>query len=206
MIGSLAGVLDRVGEDHVVISVGGVGYEVYCHGAALAAMPAIGNRVLLHTDLQLRNDLLRLYGFPDGSERAWFRLLIGVQGVGAKGALAILGALGASGLADAIATGESAAMQRAPGIGKRIADRVVHELRNKAPSVLAAVPAAGDEPGSGGAAAVRAEAISALANLGYGFAEASDAVRGAMRDQPESALVLEEVVRRALQGLGRQRG
>ncbi len=195
MIGKVSGRLDYRAADHVLIDTGGVGYLVYCSERTLAAMPGPGGAVALYTDLLVREDLMQLYGFATLAEREWHRLLMSVQGVGAKAALAILGALGADGLARALAMGDAAAFRAAPGVGPKIAQRVALELKSKAPGVIAmgahgaraaagGVPAARDAAvieaaapavGEGGAEA-SAEALSALVNLGYAPGEAAAAV------------------------------
>ncbi len=200
MIGLISGTLQHIAEDHVVVDVGGVGYEVLCHSAALSAMPPPGGRVQLHTDLQLRTESLRLYGFLDPRERAWFRLLTGVQGVGAKGAIAILGTAGVAGLADAVALGDPVPLRQAPGVGPRIAARVVHELKNRAPSLEMPMVETRD---AGPAARLHADAVSALVNLGYGPVEAAETVRRSMREIPAEMHDLQQVLRNALGQLGR---
>lgn len=195
MIGKVSGRLEYRAGDHVLIDAGGVGYLVYCSDRTLARMPAPGGVVALYTDLLVREDLLQLFGFLTLAEREWHRLLMSVQGVGAKAALAILGALGAEGVARALSLGDSAAIRAAPGVGPKIAQRIVLELRSKSPTVIA-LGAAGVRPpvvsegaddvievappapalaGDGGAGA-SAEALSALVNLGYAAGEAAGAV------------------------------
>nr|MBA3324712.1 Holliday junction branch migration protein RuvA [Paracoccaceae bacterium] len=137
MIGKVSGRLDYRAADHVLIDTGGVGYLIYCSDRTLAAMPGSGGPVALYTDLLVREDLMQLFGFATLAEREWHRLLMSVQGVGAKAALAILGALGADGLARALAMGDAAAFRAAPGVGPKIAQRVVLELKSKAPGVIA---------------------------------------------------------------------
>lgn len=194
MIGKVSGTLDYRAGDHVLIDTGGVGYLVHCSERTLAAMPGPGGAVALYTDLLVREDLMQLYGFATLAEREWHRLLMSVQGVGAKAALAILGALGVDGLSRALAIGDAAAFRSAPGVGPKIAQRVVLELKSKAPGVIAmgaqgaraatgSVPAAREAgvieaataAGEGGAEA-SAEALSALINLGYGPGEAAAAI------------------------------
>jgi Holliday junction DNA helicase RuvA len=198
MIGKVSGRLDYRGEDHVLIDTGGVGYLVYCSDRTLAAMPPPGGSVALYTELVVREDLMQLFGFRTLAEREWHRLLVTVQGVGAKAALAILGTLGPEGVARALSLGDASAIRAAPGIGPKLAQRVVLELRGKAPAVMA-MGAAGAEPASGGRDALprpaaaappappspppgdaqaRADALSALVNLGYGEGEAAAAVAG----------------------------
>lgn len=204
MIGKITGRLDHRGEDHVLIDVQGVGYIVYCAQPTLALM-APGAMVSLYTDLLVREDNLQLFGFPTLAEREWHRLLVTVQGVGAKAALSIAGTLGVDGLSRAIALGDAAAIKAAPGVGPKLAQRVVSELKDKAPAMMAlgaagAAPASAEdsaviEPadpapvatptGTGGAAA-RADALSALVNLGYGHGEAAGAITQAMTESPEA--------------------
>ncbi len=195
MIGTLLGVVVEVQPESVLLDVGGVGYEVHCHSRTVAALQAADGATRVFTDLQLRNDLLRLYGFPDARERDWFRLLCGVHHVGAKGAMAILGTLGVEAFADAVAIGDSASVQRAPGIGKRTAERVVLELKGK-------VPALGAVRMPSGEAGVQQDAVLALTGLGYPAEMSLTAVRETMAEAPGSAL--EEVIREALRRLGRQ--
>lgn len=190
MIGKVSGRLDYRAGDHVLIDTGGVGYIVHCSERTLAAMPAPGEPVALYTDLLVREDLMQLYGFRTLAEREWHRLLMTVQGVGAKAALAILGALGTDGVARALSLGDAAAIRAAPGVGPKIAQRVILELKAKAPAVIAmgahgAAPVMepvadpliepAPEPASMVAGA-QADALSALVNLGYGPGEAVAAI------------------------------
>ena len=206
MIGKLSGRIDYRGDDHVLIDVRGVGYVVYCSERTLAALPGPGEVVALYTDLMVREDLLQLYGFTSLVEKEWHRLLLTVQGVGAKAALAIQGTLGPEGVSRAIALGDWNAIKAAKGIGPKTAQRVVNELKDKAPSIMArgaakpaAAPAAETEviepvapPATPAAAPVadngnaQAEALSALGNLGYGPGEAASAVAQAAGDAPEA--------------------
>jgi Holliday junction DNA helicase RuvA len=153
MIGRLSGTLAYRGEDHALIDVAGVGYIVHCSERTLAALPQPGARVALFTDLVVREDLMQLLGFPTLQEKEWHRLLMGVQGVGAKAALAILGALGPEGLGRAVALGDWGSVKAARGIGPKTAQRVVNELKDKAASVMAlgAAGLAHADAGSGGA-------------------------------------------------------
>lgn len=209
MIGKVSGRLDHRGADHVLIDTGGVGYVVYCSERTLAAMPGPGGAVALYTELLVREDLLQLFGFLTLAEREWHRLLTSVQGVGARGALAVLGTLGTEGVARALSLGDVAALRAAPGIGQKIAQRMVLDLQSKAPSVMAmgaagarqAMVAGGDSPpvptgatapgtpakadvGMLGAAA-QADALSALSHLGYGPGEAASAVAEAAATDPD---------------------
>lgn len=209
MIGRIAGILFHRGPDHVLIDVRGVGYVVHVSERTLAGMPGVGEAVALYTELLVREDLLQLFGFPTLIEKEWHRLLTTVQGVGAKAALAILGTLGPEGVSRAIALGDAAAIQAAPGIGPKIAQRVVLELKAKAPVVMAmagamSAPAAASleviEPTAPAPArpppaalaptetrAIHtADALSALVNLGYGQSEAAQAVAQAAGEAPEA--------------------
>lgn len=209
MIGKLSGRIDYRASDHVMISVGGVGYLVFCSERTLAALPGPGEAVALYTDLLVREDLLQLFGFTTLAEKEWHRLLMSVQGIGAKASLAILGALGADGVSRAIALGDWNAVKAAKGVGPKIAQRVVLDLKDKAPGVMAmgqGAPAAmGDVPADASdvierpapAAApvnrsAQADALSALSNLGYSPSEAASAVAQAAGEAPdadESALI-----------------
>ena len=207
MIGKISGRIDYRGPDHVLIDVRGVGYIVHVSDRTLAALPAPGEAVALYTELLVREDVLQLFGFPTLLEKEWHRLLTTVQGVGAKAALAILGTLGVEGVARAITLGDARSIQAAPGIGPKIAQRVVLELKAKAPSVMARGVAlsaraevSGDEvieplPGPRQApapspaqhrAAFTADALSALSNLGYGPGDAAQAVAQAAGEAPEA--------------------
>ena len=137
MIGRIAGVILHRASDHVLIDVRGVGYIVHVTQRTLAALPPVGQAAALYTDMLVREDLLQLFGFPTLLEKEWHRLLITVQGVGAKASMAILGALGAEGTGRAIALGDWNAVKAAPGVGPKLAQRVVMELKDKAPAVMA---------------------------------------------------------------------
>ncbi|MEZ5911482.1 MAG: Holliday junction branch migration protein RuvA [Paracoccaceae bacterium] len=206
MIGRLSGRLDYRGTDHVLIDVRGVGYIVHVSERTLAGLPGPGAAVSLFTDLLVREDLLQLFGFPSLLEKEWHRLLMTVQGVGAKAAMAILGTLGAEGVSRAIAIGDWNAIKAAPGVGPKTAQRVVLELKSKAPAVIAmggtiaaapdddlvepatAVAPAAAKPAKAGAsrAAHSADALSALVNLGYGQGEAAGAVASAAAENPDA--------------------
>ncbi len=137
MIGKISGTLEYRSTDHVLIDVRGVGYVVYCSDRTLAAMPSVGEQVALYTDLLVREDLLQLFGFSSLFEKEWHRLLMSVQGIGAKASMAILGALGAEGVSRAVTLGDVAAIKAAKGVGPKTAQRVVIELKDKAPEVMA---------------------------------------------------------------------
>ncbi len=148
MIGRIAGRLDYRADDHVLIDVRGVGYLVHVSERTLAALPQPGSAVALYTDLLVREDLLQLYGFATLLEKEWHRLLMSVQGVGARASLAILGTLGAEGVSRAIALGDVTAIRAARGVGPKTAQRVVNELQDKAPAVMALAAVAGAPPGT----------------------------------------------------------
>ena len=198
MIGKLSGRIDYRGADHVLIDVRGVGYMVYCNERTLAGLPGVGEAVALYTDLLVREDLLQLFGFTSLVEKEWHRLLMSVQGIGAKASMAILGTLGADGVSRAIALGDWNAVKAAKGIGPKTAQRVVIELKDKAPTVMAmggtGAPVASDVElenvevietsvvAPSGAA--QSEALSALGNLGYAPGEAAGAVAEAAGVDP----------------------
>jgi Holliday junction DNA helicase RuvA len=191
MIGKLKGTLDEIGEDHCVIDVHGVGYVAYCSSRTLAALPSPGEAVVLYIETYVREDMLRLYGFQAEIEREWFRLLqSNVQGVGAKVALAILSTLAPSDLANAIALRDIAMVSRAPGVGKKVAERIVTELKNKAPAFAGSASGTiglKQELGEGVAPAPISEAVSALVNLGYSRDTAANAIAAAMKAAGEGA-------------------
>src|SRR5260221_9162024 len=141
MIGKLKGLIDSYGEDYVILDVGGVGYQVHCSGRTLQALPSPGEAAVLSIETYVREDQIKLFGFRSDVEREWFRLLQTVQGVGAKVALAVLSALPPAELANAIALRDKAAVQRTPGVGPKVAERIVIELKDKAPAYTALDPA-----------------------------------------------------------------
>jgi Holliday junction DNA helicase RuvA len=205
MIGKLKGIVDAVGEGHAIIDVGGVGYEVQASARTLRNLVP-GEAVSLAIETHVREDAIRLFGFTSEVERAWFRTLQTIQGVGAKVALAVLGTLSPSDLASAIALQNWAAVEQSPGVGKKLAQRIVAELKDKAPALSAAglnVPAAASK---GGRTAIddsaTAEAISALTNLGYQPAQASQAVAAAMAELGQAADTA-KLIRRGLKELAR---
>ncbi|MBI1416055.1 MAG: Holliday junction branch migration protein RuvA [Limimaricola sp.] len=201
MIGKVAGILDYRGNDHVLIDVRGVGYIVHVSDRTLAALPRVGEAAALYTDLLVREDLMQLFGFTTLAEKEWHRLLMTVQGVGAKAALAIQGALGPDGVSRAIALGDWSAIARAKGIGPKTAQKVILELKDKAPAVMAMAGAPATlpqdaviEPAAPATAPARkapprdnpaqAEALSALGNLGYAPGDAAGAVAQALGETP----------------------
>ena len=191
MIGKLKGTVDEIGEDHCVVDVHGVGYVAFCSARTLSALPGPGEAAVLFIETYVREDVIRLYGFHTALEREWFRLLQNnVQGVGAKVALAVLSTLSPADLANAIALRDIAMVARAPGVGRKVAERIVTELKNKAPAF------AGDgalniglkqELGEGVAPAPVADAVSALTNLGYSRDIAANAIAAAMKTAGEGA-------------------
>jgi Holliday junction DNA helicase RuvA len=173
MIGKLRGIVDALDEDGLIVDVGGVGYVVSASARTLRALPRTGETVTLHVETQVREDSIRLFGFLTTGERDWFRLLQSVQGVGAKVALGILGALPGDALAGAIARQDKATMARAPGVGPKLAARLVLELKDKAPAGL---PSDIGLPESGTLPKVAEDAVLALTGLGYARAQAAMAV------------------------------
>jgi len=203
MIGKLKGTIDSYGEDHVILDVHGVGYQVHCPSRILQGLPRAGEAAVLFIETIVREDMIRLYGFAAEAEREWFRILMTVQGVGAKVALGILGILKASEVANAIALGDKAVITRAPGVGKRVAERIVAELKDKAPglaTVDAGTIAVSQNVADNVAARPVAEAVSALTNLGYAQAQANAAVAKAMQSVGEEATT-EQLIRLGLKEL-----
>ena len=190
MIGKLKGLIDSYGEDYVILDVQGVGYQVHCSARTLQALPAPGEAAVLSIETYVREDQIKLFGFRSDMEREWFRLLQTVQGVGAKVALAVLSTLPPADLANAIALRDKTAVARTPGVGPKVAERIVSELKDKAPAfasvdpVVAQLAGAMDDNRAPGA--VR-DAISALVNLGYGQPQAAAAVAAASRSAGEGA-------------------
>jgi Holliday junction DNA helicase RuvA len=200
VIASLRGRLAQVGEDHLVIDVGGVGYLVQAGARTLQALPRPGETVELAIETQVREDAITLYGFLDPAERVWFRTLQGIQGVGARVALGVLSVLDAAGLARAIAAQDKAMLVRAPGVGAKLAARIVMELKDKAPGLplpASAMPAVAVQVGDDSE-----DAVSALLNLGYGRSEAHQAVQAALGRHGGKAPVA-TLIRDALQALAR---
>ena len=190
MIGKLTGLVDTVAESTVIIDVSGVGYEVTMGSRQLGALPPVGEPVSLAIETHMREDSIRLYGFASEHERAWFRALQTVQGVGAKVALAVLGSLSAADLANAVALQDKAHVARAQGVGPKVAGRIVAELKDKIPALAPALSVPGSAPSAvaelpEGLAA--RDAVSALTNLGYAHGEAASAVSAAMRAAGDEA-------------------
>jgi Holliday junction DNA helicase RuvA len=196
MIGKLKGVIDSFGDDFVILDVQGVGYVVQCSTRTLQRLPRVGEAAALAIETQVREDAIRLFGFQSDAERDWFRLLQSVQGVGSKVALAILGVLPPGDLATAIGLQDKAAVARAPGVGPKLAARIVAELKDKAPALSMVDPAAarlaGDDEPTNAPGPVR-DAVSALVNLGYGRPQAAAAVAASAKalgaDAATSALI-----------------
>ncbi|MCK1340262.1 Holliday junction DNA helicase RuvA [Bradyrhizobium sp. LM6.10] len=190
MIGKLKGLIDSYGEDFVILDVGGVGYQVHCSSRTLQHLPSQGEAAVLSIETYVREDLIKLFGFRSDHEREWFRLLQTVQGVGAKVALAVLGTLQPSDLANAIALRDKTAVARTPGVGPKVAERIVTELKDKAPAFATIDPAVVHLAGAVDdrrAPRPVADAISALVNLGYGQPQAAAAIASASRSAGESA-------------------
>lgn len=213
MIGKLTGRIDYKATDHILLDVRGVGYLVYCSDRTMATLPGVGEAVALYTDMVVREDLMQLFGFTSLVEKEWHRLLTSVQGVGAKVSLAILGTLGPDGVSRAIALGDWASVKAAKGVGPKTAQRIVLDLKDKAPGVMAmggTITEALDGPDLDavvepldvapterptrrnatpkptGAAAASAGALSALGNLGYGPSDAAAAVAEAAGEHPDA--------------------
>ncbi|HZQ14764.1 MAG TPA: Holliday junction branch migration protein RuvA [Pseudolabrys sp.] len=190
MIGKLKGIIDSYGEDYVILDVNGVGYQVHCSARTLQALPAKGEPATLSIETYVREDQIKLFGFLSDVEREWFRLLQTVQGVGAKVALSVLGTLKVSELADAVAMRDKAAVSRSPGVGPKVAERIVTELKDKVPAFANIDPAVVHLAGSVDekrAPRPVMDAVSALVNLGYGQPQAAAAIAAAARNAGEGA-------------------
>jgi len=190
MIGKLKGIVDSYGEDFIILDVNGVGYLVHCSARTLQELPAMGQGATLSIETYVREDQLRLFGFMSDVEREWFRLLQTVQGVGARVALSVLGTLKPADLATAIAMRDKAMVARAPGVGPKVAERIVTELKDKAPAYAGLDPAVVRLSGAveeKRAPQPIADAVSALVNLGYGRPQAASAVAAAARSAGEGA-------------------
>lgn len=190
MIGKLKGIIESYGEDHVIVDVGGVGYVVHCSARTLQALPARGEPAVLAIETYVREDQIRLFGFLTDMEREWFRLLQTVQGVGTRVALSVLGTLKPADLATAVAMRDKATVARAPGVGPKVAERIVTELRDKAPAYAAVDPAVirlTGEIEERRAPQPVTDAISALVNLGYGRPQAAAAISAAVGEAGEGA-------------------
>lgn len=189
MIGKLKGTIEEIGEDYALVDVHGVCYVAYCSARTLSKLGSVGEACILFIETYVREDQIRLFGFMTALEREWFNILQTVQGVGAKVALALLSTLTPAELANAIALQDRAAVSRAPGVGPKVAMRIVTELKNKAPAFAGDAANIGlkQELGEGVAAAPVADAVSALTNLGYSRDQAANAVAAALKTAGEGA-------------------
>jgi Holliday junction DNA helicase RuvA len=190
MIGKLKGIIDSYGEDHLIVDVNGVGYVVHCSARTLQSLPPTGDPVSLAIETHVREDQIKLFGFQNDLEREWFKLLQTVQGVGTKVALAILSTLKPSELASAISLRDKAMVARTPGVGPKVAERIVTELKDKAPQYADLDPGAAHLAGAvedRRAPKPIADAVSALVNLGYGQPQAAAAIAAAAREAGEGA-------------------
>ncbi len=190
MIGKLKGTIDEIDDDHALIDVHGVCYIAHCSSRTLSRLGSPGEAAVLFIETYVREDQLKLFGFLTALEREWFNLLQSVQGVGTKVALAVLSTLTPSELANAIALQDRTAVSRAPGVGPKVAVRIITELKNKAPAFAgeaAATIGLKQELGEGVAAAPVADAVSALTNLGYSREQAANAIAAALKNGGEGA-------------------
>ncbi len=190
MIGKLKGIIDSYGEDFVILDVNGVGYQVHCSARTMQALPSPGAPATLSIETHVREDQIKLFGFASDIEREWFRLLQTVQGVGAKVALSVLGTLKVSELASAVAMRDKAMVARSQGVGNKVAERIVTELKDKAPAFASVDPAIVHLAGAldeKRAPKPVSDAVSALVNLGYGQPQAAAAIAAAARSAGESA-------------------
>ncbi len=190
VIGKLKGIVDSYGEDSIILDVNGVGYLVHCSARTLQSLPAPGEPVVLAIETHVREDQIRLFGFSSDVEREWFRLLQTVQGVGTRVALAVLSTLKPAELASAIAMRDKATVARTPGVGPKVAERIVTELKDKAPAYADVDPAVIRLSGAvedRRAPQPVSDAVSALVNLGYGQPQAAAAIAAATRAAGESA-------------------
>jgi Holliday junction DNA helicase RuvA len=198
MIGKLTGILDSTAEGSVVLDVNGVGYVVQCGARTLSQLPERGQRLTLLIETRIRDEEIQLYGFEHEAERQWFRLLQTVQGVGARHALSIVGALTPTALAEAVLFQEQAALKRAPGVGPKLAQRIVNELKDRVPQTapsLTPIHVKTEAPER----RVLTDALSALVNLGYGEAEAARALASVAANH--EAQGLEALIRAGLKEL-----
>ncbi len=190
MIGKLKGTIEEIGEDYVLVDVHGVCYVAHCSARTLSRLGSAGEAVVLFIETYVREDQLKLFGFMSALEREWFNLLQSVQGVGSRVALGVLSTLAPSDLANAIALQDKAAVARAPGVGPKVATRIVTELKNKAPAFAGEASANIGlklELGEGVASSAVADAVSALTNLGYTRDHAANAVAAALKTAGEDA-------------------
>jgi Holliday junction DNA helicase RuvA len=195
MIGKLKGTIEEIGEDYALVDVHGVCYVAYCSARTLSRLGSVGEACILFIETYVREDQIRLFGFMAVLEREWFNLLQTVQGVGAKVALALLSTLTPSELANAIALQDRTVVSRAPGVGPKVAMRIVTELKNKVPAFAGEATNIGfkQELGEGIASAPVSDAVSALTNLGYSRDQAANAIAAAMKvagDEADSAKLI----------------
>jgi Holliday junction DNA helicase RuvA len=205
MIGKLKGIIDSYADDHIILDVNGVGYLVHCSARTLQALPSTGEPVVMAIETHVREDQIRLFGFLLDGEREWFRLLQTVQGVGTKVALSILGTLNPADLASAIALRDKAMVARSPGVGPKVAERIVTELKDKAPAYAELDPAVvrlSGELDARRAPQPVSDAVSALVNLGYGQPQAAAAIAAASRAAGEGADT-KSLIRLGLKEIGR---
>ncbi|MCE9648814.1 MAG: Holliday junction branch migration protein RuvA [Parvibaculum sp.] len=203
MIGRLKGIVDEAGADWVIIDVNGVGYHVTCSRRTLDALPSRGGAATLSIETKVSDDAIRLIGFASDVERDWFRLLLSVQGVGTRVALGVLGTLAPADLARAVALDDKKAVSAAPGVGPKVAARIVTELKDKVPQGgLATVLEPSDVPQAPDASAAMRDAVSALANLGYPQVQAMGAISAAAK-KLEAEASAEQLIRQGLKELAR---
>jgi Holliday junction DNA helicase RuvA len=205
MIGKLKGIVDSYGTDFLILDVNGVGYQVHCSARTLSMLPHPGGAATLSIETYVREDQIKLFGFASDAEREWFRLLQTVQGVGAKVALSVLSTLKVNELATAIAMRDKAAVSRSPGVGAKVAERIVTELKDKVPAF--ADIDAGAAHLAGALDEKRAprpvmDAVSALVNLGYGQPQAAAAIAAAARNAGDDADV-QTLIRQGLKELAK---
>lgn len=200
MIGKLKGRIEEIGEDHALLDVGGVGYLIFCSERTLRALPGPGEAAALVIETHVREDHIHLYGFADPAERDWFRALLTVQRVGAKMALAILGLLSPAQLAQAVLARDTAAISRVSGVGPKLAERIVAELRDKAVTLPAGNISGLDKTKQTGATPPHDDAIAALVQLGYSRSDAYAAAAAAARKAGSKAPV-DQLVKLSLKEL-----
>lgn len=204
MIGRLKGLVDEVGPDWAIIDVNGVGYHVTCSRRTLSVLPGVGEATTLSIETKVSDDAIRLIGFASDLERDWFRLLLSVQGVGTRVALGVLGTLSPADLSRAIALDDKKAVSSAPGVGPKVAARIVTELKDKGPqgSALSDVLEVSGAPVAVNVSSAMKDAVSALTNLGYPQVQASAAIASAVKhlDGEGSA---EQLIRQGLKELAR---
>ncbi|WP_374370815.1 Holliday junction branch migration protein RuvA [Dongia sp.] len=194
MIGKLTGQVDSVAGDHAIIDVNGVGYVVHASGKTLSRLGGRGSAASLLIDTHVREDAISLFGFADTTERDWFRALLNVQGVGAKVALSILSVLAPDELARAVAAQDKAAVARANGVGPKLAQRVVAEMKDKVGGISLGTPSPAGVEATPTADGPMNDAVSALVNLGYRRAEAYGAVAKVMQKQGANTALNELIV------------